>query len=796
MNNPMPPAVKQTHSDDEPPGLHYQIDHELELFLTHSPDVIVTFDREGRFHTVSPAITHVLGYRPDTLKGITIFDLLHPDDSRQIDNTYANLELEKIQPVQLQRRMKHQNGNWVWIEWNLKQLDDNSIFAVGRDIHQRKLEEEKFINTKEELQRAYDLSQDMIMSMNFEGRFVSSSPACKSILGYSAQEITKYDYQQLVHPEELTGVSLEGILQQQGGEIATIKRRMKHKLGHWVWMEWKLALSAGQGVVYGVGRDITEPMRYQKELEIARDQAEEAVKTKSQFLANMSHEIRTPMNGVIGMLSLLQDTGLDEEQKTIVETAVNSGESLLILINDILDLSKAEAGKVVLESTDFNLTMLMEDIAALFTEKVQSKQIEIATILDPQIPSRLIGDPTRLRQVITNLLGNAIKFTDYGHVATEVKLLSKNQQKIQLTFEITDTGIGIPETAQNTIFDSFSQADGSTTRKYGGTGLGLGICKQMIGLMGGEIGVSSKPDEGSTFWFTLTLDIANQLEESKNLRNALHAKKALIVDDIEVNRKVLTGLLKKWGMDYEQTASAKQALEMLTQPGGENFDLLLMDQLMPDMNGSELLAILREHKQHHDTPCVILSSVGYPVDSIDVSNPSSTIQISKPVRRNQLFSSICQLFGLDQIKKEPLYLESDTELQIKGANILVVEDNPINQKVARKTLEKLGANVVCMSNGQEGVNEWLNNDYDIILMDCQMPVMDGFTATEEIRKREKTRDQHQTIIAMTANAMEGDRQRCLDAGMDDYLSKPIKRDLLRDALISWLAKPNLNGTGR
>jgi signal transduction histidine kinase/CheY-like chemotaxis protein len=541
------------------------------------------------------------------------------------------------------------------------------------------------------------------------------------------------------------------------------------------------------GLAYLIDRDVTTRRRTAMALQHARDAALQSARLKTDFLANMSHEIRTPMNGIIGMTNLLLETSLTREQKEFAAIVKSNAESLLTIINDILDFSKVEAGKIEIEHMDFDLVSTIEGVIDLLGPAARSKRIDLISSIGSDVPVALHGDPGRLRQVLTNLIANAIKFTDQGEVRVEVHRVPG--PGVLLAFLVVDTGIGIPESVRPRLFLSFSQADSSTSRKYGGTGLGLAISKQLIELMGGSIDVESTEGEGSTFWFHLPFEIAQSIVASDEGDTRLIGRSVLVVDDNDTSRRILRHELGKWGLDMAEASSGPDAIELL-ESTDRPFDVMIVDTEMPDMDGFELAEAVQGFAHHARTPIVLLNSTSRVRSPEELESLGISDQLLKPVRRLTLQRSVARAMGMDPdlVEAPPpppdIKPQEDTEVERQQVRILLAEDNSVNQKVALRQIEKLGYSAEAVANGHEAVAALERIRYDIVLMDCQMPEMDGFEATGVIRKREGDRA-HTVIIAMTANAMEGDRDRCIAAGMDDYLSKPLTKEALGTMLDKW-----------
>ncbi len=622
-----------------------------------------------------------------------------------------------------------------------------------------------------------------------DGRMLDVNEACFRIFGYASREehlahnASEAWFEPAARDEFVARLTTEK-------SLANREACYRRHDGTPVWVLESATLLEGQpgapAVIEGTLIDITTRKQAEEEMHRATQAAESANQAKSEFLANMSHEIRTPMNGIVGMTELLLHTDLNAEQLEYADLVLKSADSLLLIINDILDFSKVESGKMQLETIDFVLRTAIEEVADLLADRAQSKGVEMACLIHHDLPVVVRGDPGRLRQILTNLIGNSIKFTAMGEVVLRAKLVADSGDHVTVRFDITDTGIGISPEGRSRLFQSFSQADGSTTRRFGGTGLGLVISKSLTELMGGEIGVESEPGEGSTFWFTVRLGTipANQIV-IPTPRNDLRGLRALAVDDNQTNLQLVRAQTHSWGMECDVTTQGSEALAMIAAASRQRpYDLAILDMQMPEMDGLELAEAIKRDPSNERMKLVLMTSMAQRGHAARSAQAGIAGYLNKPVRQSQLYDCLRTVMGPpsqaspETARQAPKLVTAHSLKEaddLRRPRVLLAEDNQTNQMAAVRMLEMLGCQVDVAVNGIEAVDACRKVDYGIVLMDNQMPEMDGLTAARAIRSFELAHGKPPVpIIALTADAMQGDREKCLAAGMNDYLSKPFK----------------------
>jgi PAS domain S-box-containing protein len=737
----------------------------------------------------SPHIERMLGYPAEQwrIEEDLFVRILHAEDRERVLNAHERTRATG-QPLRVEYRLIGADGSVVWIRDEAVVVPDKSgkpfiLQGFLLDITERKTAEQALRESEAELgrQKAYyqdlhELSPVAIVTLDPEEVVLSWNPAAEKLFGFTRDEAVGRPLDDLLFPTEALREESRAVREQADEEgLAHLIGRRRRKDGQRVDVEILTVplVVAGEQLGYQVlYHDISELQR-------AREEAEAATHAKSSFLATMSHEIRTPMNAVIGMGGLLLDTELTDEQRGFAEVIRTSGEALLRIIDDILDFSKIEAGKLELEEHPLNVRECAEGALDLVALSASDKEIELCCLVDRDVPEAILGDPTRLRQALGNLLANAVKFTDVGEVVLTVSTAGGENGPRRLRFSIRDTGIGIPAERMHRLFESFSQVDASTTRRYGGTGLGLAISKRLAELMGGALSVESEEGSGSTFHFEILAEETAPPARPDRREDAswISGKRLLVVDDSATNREIVTRQAESWGMLVEAVERPIEALARVQ--GGESFDVAVLDLQMPEMDGLELARQLRRYRDERALPLLLLTSIGRLARARGA--PEFAVQLTKPVKASQLFDALVRV--LTASAAPGVAPDADGEgarAASQGLRLLVAEDNAVNRQLALALLGKLGQQADVVENGREALDAVERGTYDAVLMDVQMPELDGLEATRLIRERLGT--DGPTIIAMTANAMEGDREECLAAGMDDYLAKPIRPDELERAL--------------
>jgi PAS domain S-box-containing protein len=788
-------------------------------------DVVFTVDMNMATTYVSPSIENMLGFTPEERMNQKVDEQLTPESQKIIfEMLLAELEREKDKDADpnrsatLELEYYHKDGSIKYLLTYIRGIRDGEgnvtgLYGSHHDITERKKMEEALHQSEEKYRTILDEMEDGYLELDLAGNFTFVNDSTCRHSGYSREELIGSSFRKQMGKDEYGNMyNIFGRIYATGKPERGIFYKLLRKDGTTAFADlagFPLKNQKGEVIGFrGVGRDITERKQAEEELQRTNIQLEEAIANsnqmairaemaniaKSEFLANMSHEIRTPMNGIIGMTSLLLDSELNDEQRKFAGIVLASSESLLKILNDILDFSKIEAGKLEIETLDFDLRSLLENFADTLAMRAHEKGIEFICAAAPEVPAYLQGDPGRLRQILTNLTGNAIKFTHQGEISVRVFLVSETEDSVLLRFSIRDTGVGIPEQKQSSMFQKFTQADTSTTRQYGGTGLGLAISKELVLKMGGEIGLVSEKGQGSEFWFTVRLGKQAQRERNVAPPADIRDLHVLVVDDNVTNREVLIAQLKAWGVRGEEAPDGATALQALNRArdAGDPFRMAILDMQMPGMDGAELAAAIKADETLKDTPLVLMTSLGQRGDAKKMEQIGFAAYLSKPSRQSDLFDCLAVVFAsaASQKQAQPLVTRHVIREIRRGAvRILLAEDNIVNQQVAIGILKKLGMTADTVRNGAEVITALETLPYDLVLMDVQMPVMDGLKATREIRNPQSAVRNHLVpIIAMTAHAMQGDRQRCLKAGMNDYITKPVDPAALAEALERWLPK--------
>ena len=790
----------------------------LSAIFDAAPVAIVTLDAEGKVTLWNKAAERIFGWSAEEILSQELPILASNDhDAFQ---ALRRTQTGGITSAGLHMRLLRRDGAQISCSVSASTLNGSgATLLIIADETERIQALEAQAAERRLLRTILDLTPAFVYVKDREGRFLIANPAVAESAGVSDPDAligtTDFDY----FPRELAErYRADEVRIMEGG--APVINHEEPYVGadgkpRWIWTT-KIPMRDAEGNIIGlvgIGRDVTERKEAEEkqaqylaeveaarklaedqarlleeqavELERARDQALAATRAKSEFLSNMSHEIRTPMNGVLGMTRLLLDTPLTDVQREYATTIQSSAEALLAVLNDVLDLSRIEAGKMKIEVTDLDLRAIMEEVAALQAANAHRKGIELLCVVPPDLPTLLRGDPLRIRQILTNLVGNAVKFTEEGEVRLEAVLIEETPAQASLRIDVIDTGIGIPVEQQAAIFEKFTQADGGTTRKYGGTGLGLTISQELAHIMGGRITLESEPGKGSAFHLYLSLPKQPIAKPQEALPADIRGARVLVVDDNATNRLILREQFKSWGCVPVEAAGGEEALKVLDASVHEGaIRLAVVDMQMPHMDGASLARAIKQSQHTATVPVILVSSMGGPEALSEEDTKLFAAILTKPVRRSLLYNAVMGAMGSEHRPADEHSAPAIPATDALGLNVLLAEDNSVNQMVAVRLLEKWGCTVHVVDTGRGAVEALSHNRFDVVLMDVQMPDMDGFEATAQIRAMSAPEVARTPIVAMTAHAMEGDRERCLAAGMDDYVSKPLDPDRLLDVLRS------------
>jgi two-component system sensor histidine kinase/response regulator len=772
-----------------------RIERAYQILLNNVPVGFFSVNPDGNFLVANPALRKILGYESDA--ELQRGNLENDHVKRQEHMVFRHQLDERGEVRGFETMWRRRDGNVVHVSLNATCTRDENGAIVSyegtvEDISDRKRTNEEAREARERYRQLVENANDIIYRTDAYGKFTYVNPTVRKILGYTEEELIGLHFTDLIAPDHRAAAAKFYEVQFQTKKPNTyFEFPVVAKNGEIVWMGQNVqTVLTGQWILgfQSVSRDISERKRMESELAKARDEALESARLKSEFLANMSHEIRTPMNGVIGMADILLGTRLTTEQKESAITIRRSAEALLTLVDDILDLAKIEAGKLTIKNANFDLDELIDSITDVFAERAAAKGLKFRAVVYPDVHRHLNGDALRLRQVLLNLVGNAVKFTESGEVSVSVMRESDTADATELWFLINDTGIGITQSDQDRLFTPFTQADGSTTRRFGGTGLGLVISKQLIDLMGGRIGVASVPSEGSTFWFTGRFKKDHD-GEATSKHSTLAGVRALLLDSNELNRLVLRRHLTASSVSVEEVSSADAALGALRRAhaDGRPFDVIVLEMQLMSTDGISVARTIHADPLIRETPVVLVTAIGRRKSDIEFfKSEGIDTFVMKPVRRAQLTSALNSVVAGAPARPAAAGVRHHTEEeQPTKKQILIVEDNVVNQKVAIGQLRNLGYDADVVGSGTEALEVIRSQSYDLIFLDCQMPDIDGYDVARTIRSME-TAGRHVPIVAMTAHTMDGEREKCLAAGMDDYLTKPVSMQRLGGVLVRWL----------
>lgn len=753
-------------------------ENQFRLLFEHSFDAIFVHKKD-KIINVNNQLCEMTGYSREKLLKMSILDFY---DKAGRDQSKRRISRKK-RHLQFETQWIKADATLIDVEISSTIIDpDKGIRqAIVHNITENKRFLEKLKESEERHRSLFENAQDAIIIFDAENlQFEDANQAAIDFYGYTKKELIKLLITDVSAEAKKTKETISRISKEDERSKRLLLRYHKKKDGTVVPVEIYSGtfMSNGRKKIIGSVRDITPRIKAQRELEAAKEAAVHASRLKSEFLANMSHEIRTPMNGIIGMTELTLETKLSKEQKSYLEMVKTSADSLLAIINDILDFSKIEAQHLELEKIDFDLRHNIENALDIMAIKANEAGIELNCHIKPDVPTALLGDPVRLRQINVNLLGNALKFTHEGEIVLTIETEKEDDTSATLHFMIKDTGIGIPKDKVETIFESFQQADGTVTRKYGGTGLGLAISKKLVNMMQGRIWVESELGIGSTFHFTAKFELSQPKDIEKISLKSTNLKDipVLIIDDNKTNRFILREMTSSWGMIPDEADSGKVGLQKLDAAynKGTPYKFILLDYQIPEMDGFDVAAEIQQRPYNKEAKIIMLTSIGERGDAALCKKNGISGYLIKPVKRSELLDTLSISSGQTVDNELPLLTRHVVSEARRRLKILIAEDNIVNQKVAARILEKRGHRISVANSGKEAVEAFESGTFDIVLMDVQMPGMDGFEATKRIREIENKTGKHIPIAAMTAHSMKGDKERCLEAGMDSYISKPIQ----------------------
>lgn len=797
-----------------------EAERRLQDFVDYSLGLFCTHDYRGRLLSVNHAAAESLGYTVEELIGRNLLEFLSPETHTQTLE-YFNEVKKKYRSKGLMQVLAKNGEKRIWAFRNVRRTDaDGQDYVLGcaQDITELKQNEEELVESRQLFQSFMDNSPAVIFLKDENGKYTFINETFERIFQVRFEDVLGKTSSYFV-PEEM-GASLRNIdalVLKNEQPLKTIEYTPSPDGETRCWLSHKFLIKdkTGRKFVGGIALDITERKQMEDKLKAAYDAALESARLKSAFLTNVSHEIRTPMNGVIGMTELLLDTPLDQVQRDYAETIRQSSDALLTVINDILDLAKIESGKLRFENIDFDIREVVESTVEVFAERAYRKNIEIASLIAPEIPQILCSDPGRLRQVLTNLIGNAIKFTEDGEIGVRVNIEKETDKHLILRFTVTDTGIGISRKDLKNLFQPFIQVDNSTTRQYGGTGLGLAISKQIVEMMNGKIAVESQPKIGSQFSFTARFGRKQKYSEKEipkiNLLQLLKDKRVLIADSSPVTRQTLRQYCDVWEMKVDESATGKDTLRLLkAAQAGDLYDIVIIDMNLPDWEEFSLARKIKSDESLCDTTIILITAYGRRGDGAMAQEAGAAAYLTKPVRGAQFFDCLTTVLKKNQQSskaKTESFLPLVTRHSLREArisheppanfqagrdfNLLLVEDNEINRFLVIKQLEKINIHPDTSVNGVDALEKIAAKNYQLILMDCQMPHLDGYETARRIRRIEKERAERGekfaplVIIALSAHTSAGEREKCLAAGMNDYLSKPVKINGLSAMLEYW-----------